>query len=68
MTRKYVENWLLWVIINVISVVIFALHVSHAMSPGVHDPTFIALNGSRMWIEQRTRRGFTRAVPLMVMM
>lgn len=24
MTRKYVENWLLWVIINVISVVIFA--------------------------------------------
>lgn len=25
MTRKYVENWLLWVIINVISVVIFAL-------------------------------------------
>lgn len=25
MTRKYVENWLLWVIINIISVVIFAL-------------------------------------------
>ena len=24
MTRKYVENWLLWVVINVISVVIFA--------------------------------------------
>lgn len=24
MTRKYVENWLLWVIINVISVMIFA--------------------------------------------
>jgi nicotinamide mononucleotide transporter len=28
MTRKYVENWLLWVIINVISVVIFALQGS----------------------------------------
>ena len=28
MTRKYVENWLLWVIINVISVVIFACRAS----------------------------------------
>jgi nicotinamide mononucleotide transporter len=28
MTRKYVENWLLWVIINVISVVIFARRAS----------------------------------------
>ncbi len=24
MTRKYVENWLLWVVINVISVMVFA--------------------------------------------
>jgi nicotinamide mononucleotide transporter len=32
MTRKYVENWLLWVIINVISVVIFALQGVYAMS------------------------------------
>lgn len=31
MTRKYVENWLLWVIINVISVVIFALQGVYAM-------------------------------------
>lgn len=37
MTRKYVENWLLWVIINVISVVIFALQgVCHVA--GIHDP------------------------------
>ncbi len=36
MTRKYVENWLLWVIINVISVVIFALQGVWAMSAGVY--------------------------------
>ena len=28
MTRKYVENWLLWVIINVISVVILPFRAS----------------------------------------
>ncbi|MDI5434837.1 nicotinamide riboside transporter PnuC, partial [Salmonella enterica subsp. enterica serovar Kentucky] len=32
MPRKYVENWLLWVVINVISVVIFALQGVYAMS------------------------------------
>ena len=50
MTRKYVENWLLWVIINVISVVIFALQGVYAMSLEYIILTFIALNGSRMWI------------------
>lgn len=48
MTRKYVENWLLWVIINVISVVIFALQGVYAMSLEYIILTFIALNGSRM--------------------
>jgi len=51
MTRKYVENWLLWVIINVISVVIFALQGVYAMSIEYLILTFIALNGSRMWIK-----------------
>lgn len=51
MTRKYVENWLLWVIINVISVVIFALQGVYAMSLEYIILTFIALNGSRMWIK-----------------
>lgn len=38
MTRKYVENWLLWVIINVISVVIFcpARRICHVA--GIYDP------------------------------
>ena len=47
MTRKYVENWLLWVVINVISVVILPAGV-YAMSLEYMLLTFIALNGSRM--------------------
>jgi len=57
MTRKYVENWLLWVIINVISVVIFALQGVYAMSLEYLLLTFIALNGSRMWIKSARERG-----------
>lgn len=57
MTRKYVENWLLWVIINVISVVIFALQGVYAMSLEYIILTFIALNGSRMWIKSARERG-----------
>jgi len=58
MTRKYVENWLLWVIINVISVVIFALQGVWAMSLEYMLLTFIALNGSRMWMKSARERGF----------
>lgn len=57
MTRKYVENWLLWVIINVISVVIFALQGVYAMSLEYLLLTVIALNGSRMWIKSARERG-----------
>lgn len=60
MTRKYVENWLLWVIINVISVVIFALQGVYAMSLEYVILTVIALNGSRMWINSARERGPTR--------
>ncbi|MFU0869687.1 nicotinamide riboside transporter PnuC [Kluyvera sichuanensis] len=57
MTRKYVENWLLWVIINVISVVIFALQGVYAMALEYLILTFIALNGSRMWMNSARERG-----------
>ncbi len=57
MTRKYVENWLLWVIVNVISVVIFARQGVYAMSLEYLLLTFIALNGSRMWINSARERG-----------
>lgn len=57
MTRKYVENWLLWVIINVISVAIFALQGVYAMALEYLLLTFIALNGSRMWMNSARERG-----------
>ncbi|WJV68239.1 nicotinamide riboside transporter PnuC [Pectobacteriaceae bacterium CE70] len=51
MTRKYVENWLLWVVIDVISVVIFAYQGVYAMSLQYAILTLIALNGSWLWIK-----------------
>lgn len=57
MTRKYVENWLLWTVINIISVVIFALQGVYAMSLEYLILTFIALNGSRMWINSARQSG-----------
>lgn len=57
MTRKYVENWLLWVIINIISVMIFARQGVYAMSLEYVILTLIALNGSRMWIHSARDQG-----------
>ncbi|WP_145339197.1 nicotinamide riboside transporter PnuC [Pantoea sp. PSNIH1] len=57
MTRKYVENWLLWVVINVISVMIFARQGVYAMSLEYAILTLIALNGSRLWIQSAREQG-----------
>ncbi|QKJ86427.1 Nicotinamide riboside transporter PnuC [Paramixta manurensis] len=57
MTRKYVENWLLWVIINVISVMIFARQGVYAMSLEYAILTLIALNGSWLWIKSARQQG-----------
>ncbi|SQA99373.1 Nicotinamide riboside transporter pnuC [Cedecea neteri] len=51
MTRKYVENWLLWVIIDVISVVIYAIQGVYAMSLEYILLTAIAVMGSMAWIK-----------------
>ncbi|SUC45947.1 Nicotinamide riboside transporter pnuC [Providencia stuartii] len=51
MTRKYVENWLLWVIINVISIIVFYKQGVYAMSLEYLILLGIALNGSRLWGE-----------------
>ncbi|PHM29917.1 nicotinamide riboside transporter PnuC [Xenorhabdus budapestensis] len=51
MTRKHVENWLIWVIINVISVVIYFYQGVLAMSLQYIILTGIALNGARLWIK-----------------
>ncbi|MGG4661743.1 nicotinamide riboside transporter PnuC [Providencia vermicola] len=57
MTRKYVENWLLWVIINVISIVIFFIQGVYAMSLEYLILLGIALNGSRLWIKSAKDNG-----------
>lgn len=57
MTRKYVENWLLWVVINVISVAIFAQQGVYAMALEYVLLTFIALNGCRVWVNSARKRG-----------
>lgn len=51
MTRKYVENWLLWVVIDVISVVIYAIQGVYAMSLEYILLTAIAGMGSLAWIK-----------------
>lgn len=55
MTRKYVENWILWVVINIISVGVYAAQGVYAMSLEYLILLFIAANGTRMWIAS-TRR------------
>ncbi|MBS0924122.1 nicotinamide riboside transporter PnuC [Providencia sp. JGM181] len=59
MTRKYVENWLLWVVINVISIVIFFIQGVYAMSLEYLILLGIALNGSRLWIKSAKENGST---------
>ncbi len=55
MTRKYVENWLIWVVIDVISVAIFAYQGVYAMALEYAFLTLIALNGSWLWIKSAAR-------------
>jgi len=56
MTRKYEENWLLWVVINVISVMIFARQGVYAMALEYALLTLIALNGSWLWMKSARQR------------
>ncbi|MGO1296329.1 MAG: nicotinamide riboside transporter PnuC [Vibrio sp.] len=51
MTRKYVENWILWVVVNLISVGIYAAQGVYALSIEYVILLFIALNGTREWIK-----------------
>lgn len=51
MTRKYVENWILWLVINVISVGLYAAQGVYALSIQYVILLFIAANGTRYWIE-----------------
>ncbi|NOE83798.1 nicotinamide riboside transporter PnuC [Vibrio cholerae] len=51
MTRKYVENWILWVVINIISVGIYAAQGVYALSIEYAILLFIAANGTRAWMQ-----------------
>lgn len=61
MTRKYVENWILWVVINIISVGVYAAQGVYAMSLEYLILLFIAANGTRLWMIS-ARRGRCEAV------
>ncbi|SKC30901.1 Nicotinamide riboside transporter PnuC [Photobacterium piscicola] len=50
MTRKYVENWIVWVVINIISVGLYAVQGVYAMSIQYAILLFVAANGARCWI------------------
>ncbi|QSX33203.1 nicotinamide riboside transporter PnuC [Shewanella avicenniae] len=50
MTRKYVENWWLWVLVNIISVGVYAAQGVYAMAIEYTILLFIAGNGARSWM------------------
>ena len=56
MTRKYVENWILWVVVNIISVVIFTYQGVYVMALEYLILTGIALNGTWLWIKEARQR------------
>ena len=49
MTRKYVENWVLWVLVNLISVGVYAAQGVYALSIQYVILLVIALAGVRQW-------------------
>lgn len=58
MTRKYTENWWLWIMINLISVVIFSLQGVYVMALEYLILTFIAVSGARLWVQKAKRAGY----------
>lgn len=57
MVRKYVENWMIWVVINIICVVIFSLQGVYAMAIEYVILMFVAMNGTRMWMKSAKDNG-----------
>ena len=50
MTRKYVENWILWVAINIVSVGIYAAQGVYTLPIEYAILLLIAINGTKEWI------------------
>ncbi|WP_275297265.1 nicotinamide riboside transporter PnuC [Shewanella electrica] len=57
MTRKFVENWMLWVLVNIVSVGVYAAQGVYAMAIEYAILTFIAANGTREWIATAKANG-----------
>ncbi|MCL1075363.1 nicotinamide riboside transporter PnuC [Shewanella dokdonensis] len=57
MTRKYVENWILWVLINLVSIGIYTAQGVYAMAIEYTILLFIAANGTREWIASARSNG-----------
>lgn len=55
MTRKYVENWMLWVLINIISVGLYAAQGVYVLSIQYSILLFIAMNGTKQWAKSATK-------------
>lgn len=51
MTRKFVENWLLWTLINILSIGLYAAQNVYLMSFEYMILFFIAAHGSYAWIQ-----------------
>ncbi len=51
MTRKLVENWILWVLIDLISIILYSKQGVYFMALEYVILTIIALNGSIAWIK-----------------
>lgn len=62
MTRKYVENWLLWVLVNLISVGVYAAQGVYAMAIEYTILLFIAGNGAREWMATAKQNGSRAAL------
>jgi len=57
MTRKYVENWLLWVVIDIISIVLFTVQGVYALALEYLLLTAIAVMGSMAWMASAKQNG-----------
>lgn len=51
MTRKYVENWIIWVIINILSIILYSTQGVYFMALEYFILSFIAINGTVNWIK-----------------
>lgn len=48
--KKKATNWILWVVINIISIGVYAAQGVYAMSLEYLILLFIAANGTRLWV------------------